>query len=242
LAIDRYLARRSARIVVNSSGVREFYIAHGVPPEKFTVIPNGIGPAPPSSVGREELLRELGLPVAARLVGAIGRLWPQKRVKDLIWAADLLKVIRDDVHLLVIGDGPQRSRLERFCSQVQIDDKVHFLGHRADVPRLLPHFDVLWLASAYEGLPNVVMEAMAAGVPPVASDISGNRDLIQHGESGYLVPLGDRAGFARWTQKLFDDPPLAAQLGQAAQRRMQTEFTIERMVERHAALYRELLA
>ena len=241
LAIDRWLARRTDRIVVNSSGVRDFYVQHGLPSEKFTVIPNGIGPAAPSDLSRADLLAELELPAAARLIGAVGRLWPQKRIKDLIWAADLLKVIRDDVHLLIIGDGPLRQRLERFRRQVRIEDKVHFLGHRDDVPRLLPHFDALWLASEYEGLPNVVMEAMAAGVPVVASDISGNRDLIVSGETGYLVPLGDRAAFARETRRLLEDAELARRLGEAGRRRMLAEFTVEQMIARHAALYRELV-
>ena len=241
LAIDRWLARRTERIVVNSAGVRDFYVRHGLPSEKFVVIPNGIAPPAPSDLGRNELLAELGLPAGARLVGAINRLWPQKRLKDLIWAADLLKVIRDDVHLLIVGDGPQRDRLERFRRQVKIEDKVHFLGHRNDVPRLLPHFDALWLASEYEGLPNVVMEAMAAGVPVVATDISGNRDLVVPGETGFLVPVGGRAAFARETKRILDDADLARRLGEAGRQRVLTEFTIERMVDRHAALYRELL-
>ena len=241
LAIDRWLARRTDSVVVNSSGVRDFYVQHGLPSEKFTVIPNGIGPFAPSDLSRAELLAKLELPADARLIGAVGRLWPQKRIKDLIWAADLLKVIRDDVHLLIIGDGPLRQRLERFRRQVRIEDKVHFLGHRDDVPRLLPHFDALWLASEYEGLPNVVMEAMAAGVPVVASDISGNRDLVVSGETGYLVPLGDRAAFARETRRLLEDAELARRFGEAGRRRMLAEFTVEQMVERHAKLYRELL-
>lgn len=241
LAIDRWLARRTDRIVVNSSGVRDFYVHHGLPSEKFTVIPNGIGPFAPSDLTRAELLAELGLPENARLIGAVGRLWPQKRIKDLIWAADLLKVIRDDVHLLIIGDGPLRRKLERFREQVRIEDKVHFLGHRNDVPRLLPHFDALWLASEYEGMPNVVMEAMAAGVPVVATDISGNCDLVVPGETGYLVPVGDRAAFARETRRLLEDAELGRRLGEAGRRRMLTEFTIEQMIERHANLYRELL-
>ena len=240
-AIDRWLARRTDRIVVNSSGVRDFYVHHGLPSEKFTIIPNGIGPAAPSDLTRAALLAELQLPAGARLVGAVGRLWPQKRIKDLIWAADLLKVIRDDVHLLIIGDGPLGERLEKFRRQVRIEDKVHFLGHRGDVPRLLPHFDALWLASEYEGMPNVVMEAMAAGVPVVATGISGNRDLVVPGETGYLVPIGDRAAFARETRRLLDDAELARRLGEAGRRRMLAEFTIEQMVERHAELYRELL-
>jgi len=242
LAIDRWLARRTDRIIVNSSGVREFYERHGIAAEKFVVIPNGVEPAGGASLARDELLASLGLPADARIIGAVNRLWPQKRVKDLIWAADLLKVIRSDVHLLIIGEGPQRDRLLRFRQQVCIEDKVHFLGARADVPQILPHCDAVWLGSEYEGLPNVVMEAMSCAVPVVATDIAGNRDLVVHGETGYLVPVGDRAGFAKYTNKLLDDRALARRLGEAGRVRMLTEFTIEKMVERHAALYRELLA
>jgi glycosyltransferase involved in cell wall biosynthesis len=241
LAIDRWLARRTARIVVNSSGVRDFYVDHGLPVEKFVVIPNGMPPPESSTVSRSDLLAERGLPLNARLIGAVGRLWPQKRMKDLIWAADLLKVIRDDVYLLIVGDGPHRERLEQFRRQVRIEDKVHFLGHRSDVSRLMPHFDLLWLASEYEGLPNVVMEAMAAAVPVVATDISGNRDLVVPNETGYLVPVGDRAAFARQANKLLDDLELSRRLGEAGRQRILTDFTIEKMVERHAQLYREVL-
>lgn len=241
LAIDRRLARRTDAIVVNSSGVRDFYVRHGLPAEKFVVIPNGIAPTEEPRTDRGEVLAELALPSDARLIGAVGRLWPQKRVKDLIWACDLLKVIRDDVHLLIIGDGPHRARLEHYTRQVRIEDKVHFLGHRADVPRLMPHFDMLWLGSEYEGLPNAVMEAMAAGVPVVATDISGNRDLVVEGETGFLVPVGDRAAFARQTRKLLEDSDLARRFGAAGRQRILSDFSVERMVDRHAALYRELL-
>jgi glycosyltransferase involved in cell wall biosynthesis len=242
LAIDRYLAKRTEAIVVNSSGVRDFYVARGVPAEKFRLIPNGVGPAPPSDTTRTELLAELGLPAETRLIGAVNRLWPQKRVKDLIWAADLLKVIRDDVHLLIIGDGPHRDRLERYRKQVQISDRVHFLGTRNDVPRFMPHFDCLWLASAYEGMPNAVMEAMACGVPVVATDIPGNRDLVIHGETGYLVPKGDRAGIARHTNRLLDDAALAQRLGANGRERIANEFSVERMVAAYATLYRAMIA
>jgi len=242
LTIDRWLARRTARIIVNSTGVRDFYAKHGIDEQKFIVIANGVAAAGESTISREALLAELRLPADARLIGAVNRLWPQKRVKDLIWAADLLKVIRADVHLLVIGDGPQRDRLLRFRRQVCIEDKVHFLGHRADVAQMMPHFDALWLASEYEGLPNAVMEAMSYAVPVVATDISGNRDLVTNGETGFLVPVGDRAGFARHTNKLLDDRALAQRVGEAGRRRVITEFSVEKMVERHAELYRELLS
>jgi glycosyltransferase involved in cell wall biosynthesis len=223
--------------------VREFYAARGLPAEKFTLIANGIGPFQPvPRAARDELLAELQLPADARLVGAIGRLWPQKRVKDLIWAMDLLKSARDDAHLLIIGDGPQRQRLVRYRDQNQIADRVHFLGERGDVPRIVEHLDCLWLASEYEGQSNAIMEAMAAGVSVVATDIAGNRDLVVPGETGFLVPVGDRAAFTRHTHHLLDDAGLARRLGDAGRRRMLEEFSVERMIERHASLYRQLLA
>jgi glycosyltransferase involved in cell wall biosynthesis len=241
LAIDRALARRTERIVTNSTGVKQFYVSKGLPAEKFTIIPNGIGPfQPQESVTRTALLEDLSLPPGARLIGAIGRLWPQKRVKDLIWAADLLKSARDDAHLLVIGDGPQRERLARFRDQNEVADRVHLLGERSDVPRILPHLDCLWLASEYEGQSNAIMEAMSAGVPVLATDIAGNRDLVIPGETGYLVPVGDRAAFTRHTHHLLDDAGLARKLGEAGRRRMLTEFSVENMVDRHVRLYHEL--
>ena len=240
-AVDRYLAKRTDAIIVNSLGVEEFYKQQGIPAAKLRLIYNGIGPAAPSETTRADLLAELNLPAGTRLIGAVGRLWPQKRVKDLIWAADLLKTISDDVHLLVVGDGPQRAALERYRRLCHIDDRVHFLGARHDVPRLMPHFDLLWLASGFEGLPNTIMEAMASGVPVVASDIWGNRELVIHGETGFLVPTGDRAGLARYAHKIMQDPALAARLGAAGKQRIGAEFTIQAMVDKHAALYRELM-
>ena len=247
LLIDRYLVRRTARIVANSPAVQDFYVHRGLPADKFVVIPNGIRPAGPVLGGRDALLGELGLPPSSRLIGLVGRLWPQKRVKDAIWAADLLKVIRDDVHLLILGEGPHRDRLRRFRDQVEIRDKVHFLGHREDAARLIPHFDVLWSTSAYEGQSNAIMEAMAAGVPVVATDIPGTRDLVVPNVTGFLVSASEsdvrrrRAAFARHTNTILEDSDLAQRLGLAARERMLSEFSVEKMIERYAELYRELL-
>lgn len=258
LWIDRRLARVSERIATNSSGVVDFYASKGIPPDKFVVIPNGIampseseqtpGPhetldgaaAESRTAARTTLLNELGLPVESRLIGCVARLWPQKRFEDLIWATELLKCVHDDVHLLIIGDGPQRWWLERYTSKVQINDRVHFLGERSDVARILPHLHCFWLGSGYEGQSNSLMEAMAAAVPVVATDIAGNRDLVIPGETGFLVPVGDRAEFARKTQRMFEEPALAARLGAAGRERMRRDFSVEKMIERHAALYSQL--
>jgi glycosyltransferase involved in cell wall biosynthesis len=105
----------------------------------------------------------------------------------------------------------------------------------------MPHFDVLWLGSGYEGQSNAILEAMAAGVPVVATDIPGNRDLVVPDETGYLVPVGERAEFARRTTWLFDEEPLRQKMGAAGRERILTHFTVEQMIARHADLYRRLL-
>lgn len=242
LAIDRRLARHTQRIVTNTAAVREFYVRKGLPADKFTVIANGVDPpAVDRPATREEVLEELGLPPDARLIGVVARLWPQKQIKDLIWAVELLRRIRDDAHLLIIGDGPHRWRLTRYRDLVGIIKKVHFLGHRDDVPRLVQHFDVLALSSEYEGQPNAVMEAMAAGIPVVATDIPGTRDLVVHEQTGYLVPVGGRADFARHINDLLNQPDVARQLGDAGRDRMLQHFTVDTMVQHYAGLYRQLL-
>lgn len=240
--IDRHLARWTEKIVVNSSGVASFYISKRLPAEKFVIIPNGIAPLARPAKSREAFLLELGLPLDARLVAVVGRLWPQKSLRDAIWAADLLKRIRHDVHLLIVGDGPERQALQRYCRNIEITDRVHFLGHREDAQRIIAHLDALWNTSQYEGQSNAVMEAMALGIPVVASDIPGNRDLIVHGVTGFLVPRGPefRAGIAKFTLKILENPELARQLSASAVERIHREFSLEKMVTAYEDLYRSL--
>jgi glycosyltransferase involved in cell wall biosynthesis len=242
LLLDRYLARRTERLVTNSNGVVDLYAQKGLPREKFVVIPNGIAPFQSTAPSeRSQLLKELELPENAKLVGAVGRLGAQKRYKDLIWAMDMLHCVFNDVYLLIIGDGPQRWRLERYTSQVAEGNPIRFLGERSDVPQILPHLFCFWLGSAYEGQSNALMEAMSAGLPVVASDIPGNRDLVVDGQTGYLFRPGDRAGLASRTSELLKHPELAAKLGAAGKARIEQEFSVDRMVNRHEELYRSLL-
>ena len=235
-----HIAHRGAQMVVGGSAVRDCCVRGGLPGDNIRVIPNGVPPADPPRTTRGQLLAELGLPESSRLVGLLGPLRLRKQIKDAIWAADLLKVIRDDVHLLIVGDGPHGDRLRRFRDQVAIRDKVHFLGHRNDVSQLLPHLDVFWSTEVRQGPSNAVMEAMAAGVPVVAADVPGVAELVVPDETGYLIPVGDRAALARYTHRLLEDAELGARLGIAGRQRMQREFAVDAMVRRYAELYREL--
>jgi glycosyltransferase involved in cell wall biosynthesis len=166
------------------------------------------------------LLDRLGLQENARLIGWAARLERDRGGKDAIWAADLLKVIRDDTHLLIFGDGPYRDRLVRFRDQVEIADKVHFLGDRGDFDQLLPLMDQFWSTGRRTGQPQAMLEAMAAGVPVIAADVPGVRDLIEHEKTGFLFTPGHRAGIARWSEQLANNPDSARQVGAAGRERI----------------------
>ena len=239
LRLDGQLGRWTRACIVNSTVVRDAYQVLRLPDEKWTMIPSGVT-SPPSLPAHEKqrLMEEWGVPEHAKLVGVIGRLVPRKRIKDLIWAAELLQNLRDDVYVLIIGDGPQRGRLERYRNQVQVCERVRFLGGRVDVPRCVRALDCVWQAGHDEGISHSVLEAMAAGVTVIASDTAGHRELIEPDETGQLVRLGDRGGFARVTNEILEDPARAARLANAARESVRDRFNFEEMVAQHLALYR----
>lgn len=239
-AIDRYFASRCEGITTNSPGVRDFYVSHGIAAERFTVIPNGIPPRRSDEISKDEAFHRLDVDPSRRLILAVGRLWPQKRYRDLIWAGELLGSLRQDSTVVIIGDGPQSGELLRYRDAVSCPDHVRFAGHRDDVAALLPHADVYWLGSEYEGQSNALIEAMRAALPVIATDIPGNRDLVIPERTGLLVSVGDRADFARQTHRLLDDCDLATALGEAAREKIATEFTVDAMAAAHASLYRRL--
>jgi glycosyltransferase involved in cell wall biosynthesis len=236
----RRLSSLADRLVTNSLSVRDWFVSRGWPADKFVHMPVGVMTGRPSDVSREELLRELHAPGDAGLIGVVGRLVPENRTKDLIWAADLLRVLHDNMRVLVIGDGPLRSPLEEYAQLASDLEHIHFVGDRPDVCRIMPHLDVLWSGSENVGLSPAILEAMAAGVPVVASDTPTNRELVVENETGYLIPLGIRSGRAaraRHTDHIFTDGQLVARLGAAARQRTVERFNPERMVQRYEELY-----
>ncbi len=241
LWLDRRLIAKTDRLIANSRPVATFYEELGYPAGKIVTIPNAVAAPTEPAVTRARLCRDLNFPEDTKLVAYVGRLAPQKRVQDLIWACQLLRQADPRTRFLILGDGPERDTLIHYARQVEATDYVRFLGSRDDAAQLLHCVDVFWLASDFEGLSNSVMEAMACGRPVVVSDIPPNRELVEHGRHGYVIDVGDSVGFAQFTRRLFDDPALAARVGQAAADRMADEFGVGKMVQSHCELYRAVL-
>ncbi len=153
----------------------------------------------------------------------------------------LLQQLTDRVYLLLVGEGPERNDLIALARHVGCEHLIRFAGYREDAAKLIALCQVSWLGSEFEGMSNSVMEAMAAGVPVVATDIPPNRELVVDGETGFLVRVGDSVGMAQFTDRILADPSLGQRLGAAGRERMRSQFSIERMVAAHADLYREVL-
>ena len=240
LWLDQRLIARTDRLIGNSVAVAEFYKSIGYPADRVTVIPNGIDVPDETPFDRDALLAEFDIPRGSPVIGFVGRLAKQKRVDDLIFAMGLVAILRPNAHLLLIGDGPERDKLMKFARDIDVDRQTRFAGHRSDATKLLRLLDLFWIASDFEGQSNSIMEAMAAGLPVLASDIPPNRELVIDGETGFLVKIGDRAGFQQFADRLLADPDLARRLGNAGRERMRQHFSIENMVAAHTRLYREV--
>lgn len=194
------------------------------------------GVAKPQTVGKLSRA-ELGLPEGVRLIGAVTRLAPAKRVKELIWAIDLVRVLHEDVWLVVVGDGPARPAIERFNALASEENRTLLLGERVDVADLLPHFQLLWHAGQEAAPPLAMLEAMAAGLPVIADHSPGAEMAIRDGESGSLIRPKDRAGRAKATIRLLEDDTQRLRCGEEAQRKAEQEFPLAAWLDRHQAIY-----
>ena len=238
--IDRIIAKRTQGITVNCKGTIDLYSQHGFDPKSFYFIPNGIEPAEPSKLNRVQACERMGVQAEKKIIVSIGRLWPQKGYKDLLWAAELLRVMREDVCYIIIGEGPDRERLELYRDNIRGASQIFFLGHRSDARELLPHCDILWNGSLHEGQSNVILEAMQSGIAVVASDIPGNRELIQHDRTGLLYPVGNVDDLTRYTNQLLNDESRRKKMIADAQQHVKQEHSVEQMISRHAGYYRTM--
>lgn len=175
------------------------------------------------------------------VIGYIGRLVPLKNLETLLQALHILKVDGVKFKLQIIGDGLERERLQNLALNLTVDAQSDFLGYRDNAVSYLKDFDVFVLPSLSEGIPRCIMEAMAAGVPVVASDIPGNRALVSDGETGFLFKSGDSAELAAKIKQMINSPDKAKTMAEAARQKIEADYSNRRMAQEYTALYYEMI-
>lgn len=239
----RWTRRLVDHTVAVSAAVRGAMIdGEGVDPQRVTVIGNAVDHRRFRPRDRTAAQQALELAPSGLLVGAVGRLSDAKGFDHLLAACARARAEGCDLELVLAGDGPLRQDLTARASQLDISDRVHFLGRRNGLERIYPAFDLFVLSSLQEGSPNVVLEALASGVAVVATRVGGVPELLEDGRSGLLVPPADPDSLAEALVRLARNGELRQRLADAGRQHVERHLTLGRMVAQHEQLYERLLA
>lgn len=243
--LDRNLARCQDRIITISHHLKQFCVeVEGLPADK--IVPIHYGLDADAFLGRAGgaagVRAEWGVPAGAPLVGVVGRLTEQKGHAFLLDAFAEVAQALPSACLLVVGDGELRFELERQAARLGLGGNVTFTGRREDVSRIMMALDVLVMPSLWEGFGLVLLEAMAASRPIVASRVSAIPEIVTDGETGLLAPPGDSARLTDALLTLLRDPARAQEMGRRGRQRLAQQFTVARMVEQTQAVYESLMA
>jgi glycosyltransferase involved in cell wall biosynthesis len=242
-AIDRWSLRRYERIICVSDDLADECRRFGVPADRVVQIDNAID-VDEFSRRRSiaEAKRNLDWPAERLLIGAVGRLAEEKGFDVLIRAVARLAAQGRDVGLAIAGDGPEHERLVQLIAELGVTDRVRLLGFVADPPAFYEAMDLYALSSRREGLPNVLLEAMAFEVPIVATRVAGVPKLIDDGANGMLIPCSDLDALVAAIGRLCDDASLRRRLGQAGRETVVAQFSFTGRMAKVAAVYNDLLA
>jgi L-malate glycosyltransferase len=226
--LQRFAYTFAHRVVANSRAAAERLRIEGISSSKIEIIPNGIDPAmfPPHDYSPRP-----------RRIAMIACLREEKRVDVLITAAATILERYPDAEFLIAGDGTCREALEEQARETGVMHRCRFLGHRDDVPEVLAGADVFVLPSRSEAFPNSIIEAMAAGLPVVASDVGGIPELVEDGRTGRLVPPGDPQALGRALLEFLDHPDRIEACGRAGRDRIERSYSFGRMVQQFETLY-----
>lgn len=241
----RALWRRTDAGIAISDAIRRFSIGvEGARPDQIRTIYYGLDPATVDAPAgmRTELSEQIGAPPDALLVGSVCRLIEQKGLLDGL--RGFAQVARDvpEAHYVLAGDGPLRGALEADAVRLGVGDRVHFLGWRDDARAVMSALDLLLAPSLWEGFGLVFLEAMALGVPVLSTCVSAIPEVVIDGQTGWLVPPRDVGAIAAALREALEHPPLLMARGRAGRKRLETLFTVDRMVEQTVDVYRSLEA
>jgi len=237
-------ARFADCLIAVSPEVREYHLDKtGVPANKMMVIENGVDVAAFSGheAGAKAVRAEFGIAPTAPLFGIIGRLKPQKDLPTFLLAAAEILRQQPDARFLVVGDGPLREELEAQAKELALFPALIFAGMRKDIPAIMAALDVLVLSSLWEGLPVILLEAMAAARPVVSTAVDGVKSVVIPDDSAILVEPGSPFALAQACVRLASDPALRAKMGQSGLKRVLDVYSLDVMIDRISALYNKLL-
>jgi len=239
LSRSKYTKRIDAIIAV-SEAVRRVLIEGSIPCERIETIPDGTDLSLYRGTTSDALRTELHLDSGDFLAGTVANLSEDKDLRTLILAAGILREKVPPIHFVVVGRGPLEAELKRLAGEIRVEDTVHFLGFRDDVPQILASLDVFVLPSLQEGLGSVILDAMACGLPVVATEIGGIPEVVEEGKTGFLIPAEDPASLADAVLRLSKDRDLAGELGRRGRESVQQNFSVQSMVDRVILLYERL--
>jgi glycosyltransferase involved in cell wall biosynthesis len=237
---NRLLSRFRSRVFSVSNDLRGHLTGEGFPERQVQVIHNGIYmQAAPGPAARREARRRLGVEPEHVVIGSVGRLDPVKDFPTMVRAFHDVRRVLPQSRLVIIGDGPERPTLGAEIVRLGLTDSVVMTGHREDVASLLPALDIYANSSIFEGVSLTILEAMAAALPVVATRVGGTPEVVLEGETGRLVPARDARIMAKVLLNLASDADTAKRMGANARRRVERHFSIQQMVDRYAAVYRD---
>lgn len=213
-----------------------------VPGRKVVVVPNGIDTAAFATTGDcESLRRDLGIPNGVSVIGTVGRLNEVKSQDLLIRSFEQISNHHPKPHLLLVGDGPERHRLQQLAEDLDISDRVHFAGYQSRPEQFLHAMDIFALTSRLEGMPLAILEAWAAGLPVIASRVGGVPRMISAGQTGLLFDFGDEAALGESMSRLLESPDEARRLGEAGRDYVRSRYDLRVMADTYERHYRDLL-
>ena len=240
--LNRRTIRWAKRVVFNSHEIVSYRCeCDGVTDQQVVVIPNGVEDISNRGLALRDACRnQLGITKETVLFGAMGRLARQKNYELLIQISAKLPADRK-WKVLILGDGPERKRLLALAERLQLGDRLIWLGARADIEGWLAAMDIFVHTADYEGMPNAVMEAMVMGLPVVASNVDGTREIVRDGVTGYLMPAGDAERFVERLRALLDDATDRTLIGRQAHQDILARFSLERMIGDYHRLFQSLV-
>jgi glycosyltransferase involved in cell wall biosynthesis len=237
---ERVLARFTHRILSVNEADRQRLVGWGIPPDKVVTIPNGIDLAGFGESGSVEHLHLTSdLDPERPLILQVGRLSTQKDPLSFVEGAALVLNEHPDVQFALAGEGPLKGMVAARIQELELEQHMVLLGWRERASHLMLAADIVTLTSRWEGAPYALLEAMAYSRPVVATAVNGCPEIVADGRTGFLVPPGQPAAWARAVGGLLDDPPLAEAMGREGRQRVEARFSSTEMIDRIEALYKK---